>query len=215
MTFSGSTNWTSFGSGLRLGSCTAAGVAGSITGVTWTPKSDQASAGPGGGWNGGNTLGHQNFFQASSMMVLVGVAGNVLTVTTTGLVNLTSDSVNGTTVSGGVTSAKVIAEIGGATGGVGQYTVNGSPQNTGSIVTISANYPNLFDGGWSAATTLTCTGLASAPGSYMFLDFVLLDAAAGPTPAGYSSAVQITNNMIKRGAPAMGWEDGTSVETQG
>jgi hypothetical protein len=214
MTFSGPSGWT-VGSGLEVSSCTASGVAGSLQGNTWTPKSGQASAGPGGGWNS-TTFPQSWGFDLDNTTGIVpyaltgfidngagngtpsGVAGNVLTVTVTGLVNLVADTAIGTTITGtGVTSTQVVAALNGATGGVGQYTVSGSAQNTGAAQTLDANVPNYFDGGWTAAVNITCSTVAPVVVSArMFLASSFIGVAAGPTPAGYSGPIQLTNNLI-------------------
>ena len=212
--FSGSPTTWNLGSGLQVFNCTAAGVGGNMTINTWTPKSGQASAGPGGGWNGGSTLPQDwgadvnvssNLFpltgfidDGSNYPNPSGIMGNVLTVTVQALPNIAIDSVNGASISGtGVTTAKVIAAIGGATGGVGRYTLNGSPQLVNPAQSMNTNIPDFFDGGWSASTNITCTSLDHpATASYMFLDFQLIGSANGPPAAGFTTPVAMTNNLL-------------------
>jgi hypothetical protein len=230
----GPTTWK-LGSGLGFSSCvatTSGAAAGTIVGNTWTPKSGQPVAGPGGGFNGGSTLPQSWGFDLNDSGGTLpftgfiddgsgngspsGIAGNVLTVTVPALFNLSFGNPFKTGIQGG--GVLLTGALNGATGGVGQYTVSGSAQNTGSAAAMTANYQGIFDGNWSAAVNMTCTGFGTAPSSRMFLDTQFEDSAAGPPVAPFTSAVVLTNNRFDESpwganAPNSGWNqrgNGTS-----
>lgn len=193
------------GSGASFTSCTGVGVAGSLTGMTWTPLDGQPALRGGGYGPQSGVPQHWGFdYDTSSPTYAVtgfvddglgggsydGASGNVLTVTTPGLINIVPNAA--VTIPLSFTSA--VASLDTGTGGAGRYilTSNGNLSSR----TFSIGVPNLFDGGWSAQTTLTCPsqGIAGSVGGLMFLDLQVINASYGtptnPTP------VILTNNAI-------------------
>jgi hypothetical protein len=164
----GPTTWK-LGSGIGFSTCvatTSGAATGTIVGNTWTPKSNQPSAGPGGGWNGGSTLPQSWGFDlndsggtlpfvgfiddGSGNGIPSGIAGNVLTVTVPALFNLGFGNPFESTITGGATSGTF--SVSSVTGG--QMTVTSAPTGSlflNNVVTITGPSGD----GIPAGTTIT------------------------------------------------------------
>jgi hypothetical protein len=98
-----------------------------------------------------------------------GVSGNVLTVVVDDSMNLLGPGITVAAAVSGVTRNLTVAAKGGATGGVGQYTLSGTGSTgTSTYEIISVAPANGYRGGWSIppGTTLACAAQEFFPAPF-------------------------------------------------